>query len=221
MATRSTRQSSRGITATIVIAIVIAVGYWLEDGGYLDFTDSATAEPGDLAPGEARDHLESLEVRVEDTGHHYDRDDWPHWSNQGDGCDTRQITLQRDGDDVVTDDNCRAVAGSWYSPFDEATVQDSRDIDIDHVVPLAEANRSHTRHWDENMREQFANDPINLIAVTASSNRAKGDADPHDWRPVREYWCEYATRWVQVKATYELSVDRDEQAALTQMLATC
>ncbi|WP_245901119.1 hypothetical protein [Prauserella shujinwangii] len=33
--------------------------------------------------------LPELRVAPEDTGAHYDRDDWPHWTSVGDGCDVR------------------------------------------------------------------------------------------------------------------------------------
>jgi hypothetical protein len=60
-----------------------------------------------------------------------------------------------------------------------------------------------------------------LIAVSASSNRSKGDQDPSQWRPDRDYWCQYAHDWVVVKHSWELSVTEEEQQALADMLDTC
>jgi hypothetical protein len=58
--------------------------------------------------------------------------------------------------------------------------------------------------------------------VSLTSNRSKGDQDPSQWKPPsRPYWCEYAQRWVAVKAYWKLSVTTDEKTALTQMLGTC
>lgn len=61
-----------------------------------------------------------------------------------------------------------------------------------------------------------------LIAVSASSNRGKGDQDPAEWLPEREaYHCTYVRAWVQVKYYYDLSVDSLEKAALSDILSGC
>ncbi|MEV6878626.1 hypothetical protein AB0M82_37025, partial [Amycolatopsis sp. NPDC051128] len=43
-------------------------------------------------------------------------------------------------------------------------------------------------------RERYANDPAVLVAVTATSNRAKGDQDPARWLPALDR-CGYVARW--------------------------
>ena len=58
-----------------------------------------------------------------------------------------------------------------------------------------------------------------LLAVSASSNRSKGDDDPAEWLPERQaYQCEYVRAWIQVKQYYGLSVDSLEKAALSDVL---
>lgn len=58
-----------------------------------------------------------------------------------------------------------------------------------------------------------------LLAVSATSNRQKGDGDPAEWLPAREdYQCEYVRAWIQVKQYYGLSVDTLEKAALGNVL---
>lgn len=47
--------------------------------------------------------------------------------------------LERDGDDVVTDNSCVSTSGSWTSPYDGATWDATSDVDIDHMVPLKNA----------------------------------------------------------------------------------
>lgn len=135
--------------------------------------------------------LDELPVAPEDTGYHYDRDDWPHWSSTGGGCDTRDTVLQEQGQSVKVFDGC-AVTGVWVSVYDGETVHDAKDLDIDHVVPLAEAARSGVRDWSRVDRERYANDKRFLLAVTASSNRSKGDDDPARWLPSdSSYRCAY------------------------------
>ena len=80
-------------------------------------------------------------------------------------------------------------------------------------------------NWSTNRREQYANymeDPQHLIAVTASANRSKGARGPDQWKPEdRTYWCQYATDWITIKSTWELTVTESELAGLNQMLYTC
>jgi hypothetical protein len=103
-------------------------------------------------------------------------------------------------------------------------VSDSSDVDIDHIVPLAESWRSGADSWATSTRREFANDLTHaqLIAVSGSSNRSKGDSDPSEWRPPNTgTWCVYAREWVWVKDVYGLAVDSPEKAALDSMLDGC
>src|SRR5690606_713514 len=129
-----------------------------------------------------------------------------------------------DGQGVVTGDDCRITAGTWFSVYDGQTLTDPSDVDIDHMVPLANAWRTGAAQWSDEQRAAFANDldRPQLIAVSSSSNRSKGDQDPSQWKPPRqEYWCTYAQSWIAVKAHWRLSVTADEKAALADMLSSC
>jgi hypothetical protein len=154
----------------------------------------------------------------------YSRDRFQHWDAQGDGCNTRDLVLKREGAQVVTGTDCAITRGTWFSVYDGKSVTDPQDIDIDHMVPLANAWRTGASAWTDQQREAFANDldRPQLIAVTSSSNRSKGDQDPSEWKPPRrEYWCTYAQSWIAVKAYWKLSVTAAEKDALSAMLNTC
>ena len=91
-------------------------------------------------------------------------------------------------------------------------------------MPLKEAWVSGARSWTNSRREAFANDLTRpqLIAVSGSSNSAKGDKDPAEWIPSQSsFLCTYVRAWVQVKYYYDLSVDSAEKSALTNYLAGC
>ncbi|WP_331754146.1 HNH endonuclease family protein [Streptomyces sp. NBC_00826] len=179
-------------------------------------------EPPDAV--KARELLTGLVIADEDDVPGYSRAKFPHWIIQYGTCDTREVVLQRDGRDVVQDEQCRAVSGTWYSEYDGKTVESASGIDIDHVVPLKEAWRSGASEWSTSERRAFANDLVDsqLIAVSAGSNRAKGDKDPGNWKPsLQSYWCTYSRAWISVKATYHLTANPAEAAALSQMLDTC
>jgi hypothetical protein len=172
----------------------------------------------------AATQLASLTVKAAGSTSGYSRDKFPHWHTVSGTCDTRDEVLKRDGSGVTVDSNCEPTAGKWYSVYDAKWVYDDADVDIDHIVPLAEAWKSGASTWTTAKREQFANDLSisQLIAVSASSNRSKGDSDPAAWKPPNaSVHCIYAREWIWVKYTYKLSLQSSEKTALQQMLATC
>ena len=158
----------------------------------------------------------------------YSRSLYTHWTDDDNDCqDTRQEVLIAESTQPVELDNsgCRVVAGRWFDPYTAQTVTNPSELDIDHLIPLAEAHRSGANAWDAERRRKFANDLFHvdaLIAVTASANRSKGARDPARWLPPNhEYRCEYARAWVVHKATWGLALDKQERLALMQILQGC
>ncbi|CAK7285027.1 HNH endonuclease family protein [Streptomyces misionensis] len=184
---------------------------------------ASAALPTPVSAATARSYLSQLTVATENrTG--YSRDKFPTWITIEGTCDTREWILKRDGTNVVTDSACKATSGSWYSPYDGATWTAASDVDIDHLVPLAEAWDSGAGKWTTAQRQAFANDVTRpqLLAVTDNVNQSKGDQDPATWVPSRSaYVCTYVRAWVQVKYYYDLSVDSAEKSALQNYLASC
>jgi hypothetical protein len=163
----------------------------------------------------------------------YSREEFPHWASDAanfgwkepDGsCDVRDTALIRDGKGVQIDDDCSITAGTWLDPYTGRTLTDSSEVDIDHVVPLANAWRSgaSSAAWSTGDREEYANDPEVLLSADDAANQIKGDKGPEAWKPPnRDYWCEYARRWIWIKSDWDLSVNPNEKTALNEMLATC
>ncbi|QLJ00641.1 HNH endonuclease [Streptomyces sp. NEAU-sy36] len=184
---------------------------------------ASAALPTPVSASTARGYLSQLTVATEDrTG--YSRDKFPTWITIEGTCDTREWILKRDGTNVVTDSACKSTSGSWYSPYDGATWTAASDVDIDHLVPLAEAWDSGAGKWTTAQRQAFANDVTRpqLLAVTDNVNQSKGDQDPATWVPSRSaYVCTYVRAWVQVKYYYDLSVDPAEKSALQNYLSSC
>ncbi|NSC25404.1 HNH endonuclease [Streptomyces albus subsp. chlorinus] len=180
--------------------------------------------PGVPSAAKARRALSELKVAPHGPMTGYSRAKFPHWSAQGDDCDTREKVLARSGTDVERDAECRAVSGNWTSLYDGKKITDASELDIDHMVPLANAWRSGAARWTQHRREDFANDlgHPQLLAVTASANRAKGDQGPEEWQPpAKDSWCTYARAWTSVKAAYRLTVTSAEKSALGTMLESC
>ncbi|MFH9229023.1 HNH endonuclease family protein [Streptomyces lydicus] len=107
----------------------------------------------------------------------------------------------------------------------DKTVTDARKLDIDHVVPLAEAWDSGASKWTSERREKYANDldaDRSLVAVSLGPNRTKGDKDPAEWMPpAKDATCTYATDWVAAKLRWKLTADRTETKALRTIAADC
>ncbi|MFC0548268.1 HNH endonuclease family protein [Kutzneria chonburiensis] len=180
--------------------------------------------PGIPSAATAKSELSALTVKAEGSMSGYSRDRFPHWIIISGTCDTRETVLKRDGKNVTTNSACSATSGSWYSPYDGATWTAASDVDIDHVVPLAEAWRSGASSWTDAKRQQYANDLTDpqLIAVTDNVNQSKGDQDPSTWQPSRTaYRCTYAEMWVRVKYVWKLTLQSSEKSALTTMLNGC
>jgi hypothetical protein len=185
----------------------------------------ASATPPNIpSAGTAATRLAALTVAAESHASTYNRDLFPHWITISGACNTRETVLKRDGTNVVVNSSCAATSGSWRSPFDGATWTAASDVDIDHMVPLAEAWRSGAWAWTTSQRQTYANDlgGPELWAVTDNVNQAKGDQDPSTWKPsLTSFWCTYARAWIQVKWYYNLTLQSSEKTALTSMLNTC
>jgi hypothetical protein len=184
---------------------------------------ASATPPGIPSTATAESDLDALVVSAEGSMAGYSRALFPHWITVSGTCNARETVLRRDGSDVSVDAACRATSGSWFSEYDAVTLTSPASVDIDHVVPLAEAWRSGAALWTTSRRQSFANDLADpqLIAVSAASNRAKSDEDPSAWQPRAPYACTYARMWIASKHAWGLSLQPEEKSALQSMLSTC
>lgn len=156
----------------------------------------------------------------------YKRTLFKHWVGTGNGCDSRKSVIISEA--IVkpkVEAGCKIIGGEWLSVYDNVKVTDAGKLDVDHMVPLAEAWDSGASAWDAKKKEMYANDqtdPRHLIAVTGASNRSKSDQDPVEWMPTnKSYTCEYLTNWVSIKVRWGLSVDKKEKDFIINNLKTC
>lgn len=206
------------IPAAVLVLALVVVATLLGTGPAAAYPP----EPPDAATSRA--HLTEIGVTPEGSSDGYDRDKFPHWSGQGDNCNTREVVLARDGSGVVVDDECYPTSGRWYSVYDAEWVESPADVQIDHIVALSEAWHSGASAWTTAEREQFANDleHAQLIAVSGSSNQAKSDHDPAEWTPPNTaVHCVFAREWIDVKYVWELTIDQAEHDALNVLLDSC
>jgi len=192
--------------------------------------DEQTVVDADTEIVTAADQLASLPIKPRAPREGYSRDEFGRaWLDvDQNGCDTRNDILARDLDDIVVDARCRVLTGVLREPFTgdiidfERGEQTSALVQIDHVVALSNAWQTGAQDISEERRIEFANDPLNLIAVSGRLNQQKGDSDAASWLPPdRDYWCEYVARQVGVKAHYSLWVTQAEHDQMARVLRTC
>jgi hypothetical protein len=213
--------------ALLVVGLAVGLGgpWWTGARGAARYPLTAA----DLAS--ARAALAGLAVRAPDPDDDYVRARFGEaWADvDANGCDTRNDVLARDLRDVRLDpaDPCVVLTGTLDDPYTGEIVPfargpDSADVQIDHVVALADAWRTGARAWDDERRREFANDPANLLAVSGDTNEDKGDSDAAGWLPPqRGFGCVYVALQVRVKAAYGLWVTPDEHDAMAAALGGC
>jgi hypothetical protein len=145
------------------------------------------------------------------------------------GCDTRNDVLRRDLSALAVKPGtagCVALTGRLRDPYTGVDVPFRRSgpgtVEIDHVVALSDAWQKGAAGWTTAQRVAFANDPLGLLAVSRTANRAKSASDAASWLPpARGYRCAFVSRQAAVKQKYHLRVTRAERAAMLHILRSC
>ncbi|WP_373284076.1 GmrSD restriction endonuclease domain-containing protein [Brevibacterium sediminis] len=198
-----------------------------------DDTDEAgegdEGRAGSAATGTASAMLAELTVkgRAPKTGYDGDLFKWRADTDHN-GCDTRNDVLRRDLTTITLKagtHGCIVLAGTLDDPYAGETYDFDRSanaVDIDHVVARSNAWQTGAFKFDDETLKEFGNDPLNLLAVSSSLNRQKGDGDAATWLPPnKSFRCEYVARQIAVKHKYELWVVPAEKAAMERVLAKC
>lgn len=171
--------------------------------------------------------LETLEIkgRAPKTG--YSRDMFGNgWMKNGD-CNTRDDILARDMTQLDIRD-CKVYAGVLDDPYTGRTIRFLRGpttsslVQIDHVVALSDAWQKGAQYSSPEIREQLANDPLELLAVDGDANQQKSDGDAATWLPPnKSYRCRYVARQIAVKQKYDLWITAAEHDAMARVLSSC
>jgi len=204
-------------------------------------TISAASAPAAPAVGDAAVALQALtSLAVQEPATHdgYTRDQFGQaWSDDvtvdggHNGCDTRNDILRRDltaGQIKPGTHGCVVVTGTLADPYTGQSISfvrgdgTSEDVQIDHIVALSNAWQTGAQQLTAAERQDLANDPLNLQAVSGKVNEAKSDGDAANWLPpLAGYRCVYVDRQIQVKARYRLWVTHTEHDAMAGVLGNC
>ncbi|MGW3556337.1 HNH endonuclease family protein [Streptomyces sp. NPDC000963] len=216
----STYRRTLAAPALVAAALAVAACTPSIDGG----TGGKKAEPGTALAA-----VDTLAVKGRAPKKGYDRDAFGHgWVDvDRNGCGTRDDILKRDLTGVrYTDGHCKVASGTLtddpYTGTTVAYVRGRSKVDIDHVVALSDAWQKGAQQWNAETRRRFANDPLNLLAVDAATNRGKSDGDAATWLPPNgAYRCTYVARQVAVKKKYGVWVTEGERDAMKRVLNDC
>lgn len=241
------RKRRRSIGDTIGVLLIVAALVWAFAPGVgwdllglrsrLGWPPMRSGEAlSSLPDTEAAHQLRELAVRSADEASvvpDYDRQAFgQRWADTDhNGCDTRNDILARDLARPTFKPgtrDCVVLTGTLAEPYTGTTIQFQRGdkssalVQIDHVVALADAWRSGAWQWDAQRRQEFANDPENLLAVDGAANEDKSASSADQWLPPNvAFRCDYVKRQIAVKYAYGLSVTQAEQDAMATQLTTC
>ena len=194
----------------------------------IELLELASANEAEFDPIKAIETL-AVKGRAPKTG--YSRSAFgPAWADvDRNGCDTRNDILKRDLTQITfrtKTKDCIVEIGVLADPFSgeiinfQRGVRTSALVQIDHVVALSNAWQTGIFKADLTTRKNFANDPLNLLAVKGSLNSQKGDGDAATWLPPnKQFRCDYVSRQVEVKVKYGLWLTRAEKEAILRILS--
>ena len=220
----------RRIIAVIMSTIAFLIAIFMNTPQYSPpvKTESLIKAEGSTQSTLAIDALRDIEIkgRAPKTG--YERSQFGDGWIKKQGCDMRNIILNRDLDDVIANDKCQVASGTLKDPYTNKVIAFKRGdsssslIQIDHVVALSDAWQKGAQFWLLDKRIEFANDPLELIAVDGQANQQKGDGDAATWLPPnKSFRCQYISRQIAVKRKYGLWVTQAEYEAMTNILSKC
>jgi len=145
----------------------------------------------------------------------------------GNGCDQRSDVLRDSLEQIQIKPNtngCVVASGILHDPYTGQSVAYQRtgntEVVADHVVPLAAAWDLGASQWTQRKRQNFANDPRNLIITTSGANLAKGDKTPGEWMPEHNQ-CRYAQAYLEVVRAYAVATTRADEHALAVAASRC
>lgn len=218
-----------GIVVVVGVLLLIALLVHVSSREQVGNTDSPRAQRAALAL------LQTIPVkgRAPKTGYSRFQFGQP-WTDDVDvegghnHCDTRNDILRRDLSNVAPPSGCIVQSGVLHDPYTGKDVVFNRDegtdvlVQVDHVVALLDAWQKGAQQWDQPKRTQFANDPLNLLAVSGKANRNKKAGDVATWLPSnKDFRCAYVTRVVNVKAKYGVWMTQEEHDRASGILTTC
>ena len=114
-----------------------------------------------------------------------------------------------------------SMGGITYGPYTGTWFDSTSETDIEHIVARSEAHDSGLCAVDAATKRQFASDLLNLTLASPTVNRSqKSGKDAAEWLPdLNQCW--FASRVVEVRQRYTLTIDSREREVLEGVLSDC
>lgn len=211
---RTLTSRSLAVAASLLVALSAVV---------TGMPTSSAAEPSRTS---LRTAVRALPVAAESNAGYARDAQFGTWTDaDGDCRNTRHEVLAAESTVAPTSSarGCTVISGRWVPFYDAATYTAATQLDVDHLVPLAEAWGSGAQAWTQAQRVAFANDlgdERSLNAMPSALNAAKAASGPERWLPPANT-CRYVEAWTAVKLRWALSVDPVERAALVRLADAC
>lgn len=212
-----------------VVAVAVALAGTA--GFVAEHVDSAVAQETPASPAQTVARVEQLLAGIRVVDHIDDVDGYdrscakghsctfgPAWNDPSSrsACDVRNRLLAAQLHDVTFKPgtrDCKVTSGWVADPYSGNIVQ-LNEIQIDHIVSLKRAYDSGGYQWPLTLRQQFANDTRNLLAVSGKVNASKGSGALEDWMPaLPASRCPHVLRYLTVVDAYHLPITTADRSA--------
>ena len=220
----------RRIVTVILSLVILGATLIINRPSAQPLSDAPTEQPAtsSTTTSLATEALQTLAIKGRAPKTDYSREQFGAGWSTLQGCDTRNIILNRDLTAVQIDKNCYVTKGTLNDPYTGKIIAfvrgsaTSGDVQIDHVVALSDAWQKGAQQLSKDKRIELANDPLELLAVDGPANQQKSDGDAATWLPPsKAFRCQYVTRQIAVKQKYDLWVTQAERDVMASVLQSC
>lgn len=215
--------SQRTIATTVIVALIVLL---------IDLYSTHARQKDQATDAVALASLPAVTVaEPEQARPPYKRETYqPHgWIDaDGNGCNTRREVLIQESTKKpsINPDGCKISGGEWKDRFSpKFNTTNDQDVQIDHLVALADADRSGAWKWPSDKKLAFANNldnPDELNAISNALNNEKSDKGPDEWMPGdKNSRCKYLQAYVTIKSEWQLTVSPAQWNAIAKAWPNC
>lgn len=175
-----------------VITVVLSCVFLLREPASLPSSAPLLAE-----------NIYQISTQERDSVQGYHRSFFGSWDTpEGSSCSIRVLIIYGDCDYDEEE--------KIYDPYSGKTVV-AKNMEVDHIFPLRAAWDMGAHSWSRRKMYAFANDPLNLVAVSRAENQAKKDMLPSQWLPSHpQSRCWYVRKVAHIAVLYELSLTEED-----------
>jgi hypothetical protein len=124
--------------------------------------------------------------------------------------------------DYKAGQKCQVKSGKWVDQFTGKYHTFANQLIVGHIVPPSYAHQSGADTWSDKQKQQFFNDPVNLVPMSKAIAQVKGHSTPVEWMPPNQkFHCLYLKQWLKVARKYKLKRSHAEDVFFKYELKNC